>query len=151
MTARVAAGISGILLLCAAIGSWTLHPAITAVIVGFAVVVMSLWQVYRKRAGIEPLPSTVWTTYVWPLTFGGLAVVALNGWIYRISADAGTDSGELQMIVGLLTGVVGMASAYGYGRIQAQKAQLGEVVEVNLADDKSKEVDDQQWFFPQSK
>lgn len=151
MTARLAAAVSGVLLLCAAIGSWFLHPAVTAVIVGLSVVVMSVWQIYRKRAGIDPLPSTMWTTYVWPITFGGLAVVALNGWIYRISADAGSDSGELQMVVGLITGVIGMASAYGYGRLQAQKAQLGEVVEVDLADDDSTEVDDEQWFFPQSK
>ncbi|EGD55705.1 hypothetical protein [Gordonia neofelifaecis] len=144
--ARVAAGISGLLLLAAAILSWWVHPAITAVLVGLAVVVMSAWQVYRRRAGIEPMAAGWWTTYVGPLTFGALAVIALNGWIYRISADAGSDSGELQMLIGLITGVVGMAAAYGYGRLRAQRAQLGEI-----ARPEDDEQDDQQWFFPQAK
>ncbi|MGB3698700.1 MAG: hypothetical protein WBA05_14830, partial [Gordonia sp. (in: high G+C Gram-positive bacteria)] len=119
MTARLAAGVSGALLTVAAVVAWWVSPAITATLVGVAVVVMSAWQLYRRRAGIEPQTADVWNTYVWPLTFGGLAVVALNGWIYRISSDAGGESGHMQMVVGLVTGVIGMASAYGYGRLRA--------------------------------
>lgn len=153
MTARLAAGVSGLLLLAAAIGAWWLHPAVTAILVGLAVVVMSAWQIYRRRKGIPPLPPSVLTTFVVPLTFGALAVIALNGWIYRMSADAGNDNGEFQMLIGLFTGVVGMAGAYGYGRLRAQKAQLDEVVEVSIVDDRRtrKDVDDEQWFFPQAK
>lgn len=153
MQARVVATMAGLLLLAAAIGAWWLHPVIPAILVGLAVVVMSGWQLYRRRAGIPPLPASGMTTIVVPLTFGALAVVALNGWIYRISADAGAENGELQMVVGLVTGVIGMAAAYGYGRLRAQKAQLDEVVEAKIVDDRSKraDVDDDQWFFPQAK
>ncbi|MBM7367611.1 hypothetical protein [Gordonia hydrophobica] len=153
MTARLAAGLAGLLLLAAAIGAWWLHPVVTAVLVGVAVVVMSAWQLYRRSRGIVPLPDSVTTTFVVPLTFGALAVIALNGWIYRISADAGSDNGEFQMLIGLVTGVVGMAGAYGYGRLRAQKAQIDEVVEASIVDDRRtrKDVDDEQWFFPQAK
>lgn len=148
MNARTAAGLSGLILLVAAVASWFVPPSVTAILVALAVVVMSAWQIHRRRAGIAPTPPSTMTTFVIPLTFGALAVVALNGWIYRISAEAG-DSGELQTI-GLVTGVIGMAAAYGYGRLRAQKAQLDEVVEVNPADD-TPDTDDDQWFFPQAK
>ncbi|WP_132993620.1 hypothetical protein [Gordonia zhaorongruii] len=124
MIARVVAGVTGLLLLVAAIVSWTVDPVVTALLVAFAVVIMSLWQFYRRRAGIEPVARNVWTTIVVPLTFGLLAVTALNGWIFRISADSGGESGEVGMLVGLITGVIGMSAAYGYGRIRAQKAQI---------------------------
>ncbi|WP_353108612.1 hypothetical protein [Gordonia sp. (in: high G+C Gram-positive bacteria)] len=127
MNARIAAGVSGSLLLVAAIAAWFVNPVVTAVLVGMAVVVMSGWQMYRRRAGIEPLPESGFTTIVVPLVFGGLAVTALNGWIYRISADAGSGSGDLRMLIGLITGVIGMAAAYGYGRIRAQKAQIAAI------------------------
>ncbi len=127
MNARIAGGVSGLLLLIAAVAAWFVHPAVTAVLVGLAVVVMSAWQVYRRRTGVQALPENAFTTIVVPLVFGALAVIALNGWIYRISSDAGSESGDLQMLIGLITGVVGMAAAYGYGRIRAQKAQLAAI------------------------
>ena len=150
MIARVVGVVTGALLLVAAIVSWFVHPAVTAVLDGAAVVVISVWQVFRRRAGIEPLAQSTWVTIVVSLIFGALAVIALNGWIYRISADAGTESGDLQMVVGLCTGVIGMAAAYGYGRLRAQKAQLDEVVEVNIDDDDPQAAGDD-WFFPQAK
>ena len=148
MNARIASGISGLLLLVAAIVSWWVHPATTAILVGVAVVVMTAWQLYRRARGIEPVPGNVWTTIVVPLTFGALAVIALNGWIYRISADAGGESGEMQMLIGLITGVIGMAAAYGYGRVRAQRAQLKETAPAHETDDDYEESDDQEWFFP---
>ncbi|WOC14469.1 hypothetical protein [Gordonia sp. MP11Mi] len=151
MTARIVGWSTGALLLVAAIISWFVHPAQTAGLIALAVIVMSAWQVYRRRAGIEPLPQNMWTTIVVPLVFGALAVTALNGWIYRISADAGTESGDVQMVIGLFTGVIGMAAAYGYGRVRAQRAQLDEVVDVRIDDDEPGEADDDQWFFPQAK
>ncbi|MCF8569573.1 hypothetical protein L5G32_04755 [Gordonia sp. HY002] len=151
MTARIVGLATGALLLIAAIASWYVHPAVTAALVAAAVLVMSVWQVFRRRAGIEPLKQSTWVAIVVPLTYAALAVVALNGWIYRISADAGTESGDLQMVVGLTTGVVGMSAAYGYGRVRAQKAQLNEVVEVDLADDEPGVADGDSWFFPQAK
>ncbi|ALG84558.1 hypothetical protein [Gordonia phthalatica] len=153
MNARIAAGVSGAFLLAAAICAWWVHPAISAVLVSVSVIVMSVWQIYRRRRGIAPMPPSIVTTYVVPLTFGALAVIALNGWNYRIASHAGSDGGEFQMLIGLLTGVVGMSAAYGYGRLRAQKAQVDEVVEVTIADDRRTrgDVDDEQWFFPQAK
>lgn len=151
MIARVVGWTTGALLLVAAILAWFVHPAQTAILIGLVVIIMSVWQVYRRRAGIEPLEPSTWLTIVVPLIFGALAVTALNGWIYRISADAGTESGDLQMLIGLITGVVGMAAAYGYGRIRAQKAQMDEVVDVNVDDDEPGDPDDTEWFFPQAK
>lgn len=150
MIARVVGLATGGVLLVAAVLSWFVHPAVTAILVGAAVAVMSVWQIVRRSMGIEPLEPSVWITIVVPLIFGSLAVIALNGWIYRISADAGTESGDLQMLVGLCTGVVGMAAAYGYGRVRAQKAQLDEVVQVDIDDDEPSAADDD-WFFPQAK
>nr|WP_246372303.1 hypothetical protein [Gordonia humi] len=133
----------------AAVLSWFIAPVITAVLVG-AAVVMSVWQVYRRRAGVPPLEQPTWVTITVPCTFGALAVIALNGWIYRISADAGGDDTNAGTLIGLGAGVVGMAAAYGYGRIRAQKAQLDEVVDVDLDDDEPGE-SDEEWFFPQAK
>lgn len=152
MNARIAAVVSGAFLLAAAICAWWVHPVVSAVLVAVSVIVMSVWQIYRRRRDIAPLPPTIVTTYVVPLTFGALAVIALNGWNYRIASHAGS-GGESQMLIGLLTGVVGMSAAYGYGRLRAQKAQVDEVVEVTIAEDRRRrgDVDDEQWFFPQAK
>lgn len=147
MAGQAVAAVAGLVLLVAAVASWWVSPWITAILVAIAVIVLSYWQWYRRRRGLPGAPETTWTVYVWPLTFGALAVIALNGWIYRISADAGGGSGELGMIVGLITGVVGMAAAYGYGRVRAQEAQLAEVAP---ADGDRDEPADEEWFFPQS-
>lgn len=149
---QVTAVVAGLILLVAAVAAWWVSPWVTAILVGVAVVVLSCWQWYRRRRGIPPAPETAWTVYVWPLTFGALAVIALNGWIYRISVDAGGGSTTIGMLAGLATGVVGMAAAYGYGRVRAQKAQLAQVVD-NAVDDPGEQResgDDQQWFFPQA-
>jgi len=145
VTARIAAAVSGALLLIAAVAAWWIGPWITAGLVAAAVVVLSLWQWYRRRHDIPPVPDSMLTTYILPLTFGALAVVALNGWIYRISADAGGENGELGTIVGLITGVIGMAAAYGYGRIRAQKAQLA-AVDDRPADHAEDELDPNEWL-----
>ncbi|WP_026917688.1 hypothetical protein [Gordonia shandongensis] len=150
MTAPLAAGVSGLFLAAAAVGAWWLHPAVTAALVAAAVVVLTAWQVYRRRAGIALMPATALTVFVGPLTFGALAVIAFNGWIYRISADSGTESGHLQMIVGLITGVIGMTGAYLYGRVRAHRAQLGDVVEARIGDEPTG-VDEDGWFFPQAR
>ena len=144
----------GLVLFAAAIAAWWVSPVLTAVLVAIAVVLMTAWQLYRRARGIPAAPQNAWTVYVWPLTFGALAVIALNGWIYRISADAGGESGEFGTLIGLATGVVGMAAAYGYGRVRAQKAQLS-----LLGDDESpvgvtadqEDEDEADWFFPTAK
>lgn len=155
MTARVVGAVSGLILLAAAIGAWWVSPVLTAVLVAIAVVIMTAWQLYRRANGIEPAAQNMWTVYIWPLTFGALAVIALNGWIYRISSDAGGESGQLGTLIGLATGVVGMAGAYGYGRVRAQKVQ---VAEQKYGADRTEEPEDdedgeaeaaQDWFFPQ--
>lgn len=146
MIGRVVAVVSGVLLLIAAVAAWWVSPWITAVIVGIAVVVLSCWQWYRRRAGIPVAPETMWTVYIWPLTFGALAVIALNGWIYRMSADAGGESSNTALIVGLVTGVVGMAAAYGYGRVRAQRVQVAEQQYGAPVVDADEELDPNAWL-----
>lgn len=152
MTGTVVAGVCGLILLGAAIAAWWVSPVLTAVLVAVAVVIMTAWQLYRRARGIPAAPQNAWTVYVWPLTFGALAVIALNGWIYRISADAGGESGEVGTLIGLATGVIGMAAAYGYGRVRAQKVQVSEqrygaAQNLDDADDEP----DAEWFFPTSR
>lgn len=152
MTGTVVAGVCGLILLGAAIAAWWVSPVLTAVLVAVAVVIMTAWQLYRRARGIPAAPQNAWTVYVWPLTFGALAVIALNGWIYRISADAGGESGEVGTLIGLATGVIGMAAAYGYGRVRAQEVQVSEqrygaAQNLDDADDEP----DAEWFFPTSR
>lgn len=149
MTGRIVGIVCGVILLVAAVAAWWVSPVLTAVLVAVAVVLMTAWQLYRRARHIPAAEQDVWTVYVWPLTFGALAVIALNGWIYRISADAGGESGEFGTLIGLATGVVGMAAAYGYGRVRAQKVQVteqqyGAVQTVDDAEDEP----DEEWFFP---
>lgn len=154
MIGRVVGVVSGLILLVAAVAAWWVWPVVTAVLVGVAVVAMTGWQLYRRAHHIEPAAQNVWTVYIWPLTFGALAVIALNGWIYRISADAGGESGSVGTLIGLATGVVGMAGAYGYGRVRAQKVQISEQ-RYGAAHDEQESEDEadaapaQEWFFPQ--
>lgn len=147
--ARIVGVVCGAILLAAAIGAWWVSPVVTAVLVGAAVVLMSVWQVYRRVRHIPPVSTGTWVTVWVPLLFGALAVIALNGWIYRISADVGGESGETGTLIGLATGVVGMAAAYGYGRLRAQRVQLTEQqYGAGPDEDTVDEADDAEWFFP---
>ncbi len=148
MIGRVVAVLTGLILLTAAIASWWIAPPLTAILVGLAVVLLTGWQWYRRRAGIPRAPATGWTMYVWPLTFGALAVTALNGWIYRISADAGGDATNAGTLLGLAVGVVFMAAAYGYGRVRAQRVQLTEQQYGGAVDADADDEPDEEWFFP---
>lgn len=141
----------GLILLVAAVGSWWFSPTVTAVLVGVAVLVMSVWQGYRRAKGIAPVSSNNWITIGVPVLFGGLAVTALNGWIMQVSrgADGGGESGMTQMTVGFVTGVIFMAAAYGYGRVRAQKVQLAEQQygrPVAELPDENDEVDPNEWL-----
>ncbi|GAC58671.1 hypothetical protein GOHSU_45_00370 [Gordonia hirsuta DSM 44140 = NBRC 16056] len=120
-------GACGLILLISAIGAWWFPPLLTAVLVGVAVVVMSVWQWQRRRRGIAPVSENSWVTVGVPTLFGGLAVITLNGWIMQVSRKAtGGESGVTAMLVGFVTGVIFMASAYGYGRLRAQRVQVSE-------------------------
>lgn len=142
--------ICGLILLVAAVAAWWAPPVLTAILVGLAVIVMSLWQLYRRGRDIPPVSVNNWVTIGVPLLFGGLAVVALNGWIMQISRGAdGGESSTTATLVGLGTGVVFMASAYGYGRVRAQKVQIseqkyGETAAKVTADDD--EIDPNEWL-----
>ncbi|GAA3959670.1 hypothetical protein [Gordonia caeni] len=147
--ARIVGVVCGAILLGAAIASWWVSPVVTAALVGAAVVLMSVWQVYRRVKHIPPVSTGTWVTVWVPLIFGALAVIALNGWIYRISADAGGESGETGTLIGLATGVVGMAAAYGYGRLRAQRVQVAEQqYGAAAAPDEDDVAGEQEWFFP---
>ncbi|MFT4087980.1 MAG: hypothetical protein QM658_12700 [Gordonia sp. (in: high G+C Gram-positive bacteria)] len=153
MPARVLVpALSGLLLAVAAVISWWVSPVLTAVLVGLAVIVMSVWQWYRRRHDVPAGPATVWTTIVWPVTYGCVAVTALNGWIYRVSADSGSsEASSVRLLVGLVTGVIGMAAAYGYGRVRAQKAQVAEQHYGGSPADEADDEPDDEWFFPQAR
>ncbi|MFZ2510793.1 MAG: hypothetical protein WAW85_06860 [Gordonia sp. (in: high G+C Gram-positive bacteria)] len=151
MIGKAVALVCGLILLVAAVAAWWVSPVLTAVLVAVSVVIMTGWQVYRRAQGIPAAAPNAWTVYIWPLSFGALAVIALNGWIYRISADAGGESGEVGTLIGLATGVVGMAAAYGYGRVRAQKVQVSEQQYGGIPDGQARgdDVDDDaDWFFP---
>ncbi|MFT3662723.1 MAG: hypothetical protein QM809_15480 [Gordonia sp. (in: high G+C Gram-positive bacteria)] len=145
----------GLTLLVAGVGSWWFVPWLTAVLVGVAVVVMSVWQWFRRSREIAPVSSNPWLVVGVPVLFGGLAVLALNGWIMQVSRGAdgggssGGESGMTQMTVGFVTGVIFMAGAYGYGRVRAQRVQVTEqrygepVAETPDEDD---DVDPNEWL-----
>lgn len=147
VSARIVGVVCGLILLVAAVGAWWLPPVATAVLVGIAVLLMSVWQVYRRVRHIPPVSTGTWVTVWVPLIFGALAVIALNGWIYRISADVG-DSGEAGTLIGLAAGVVGMAAAYGYGRLRAQRVQVAEQRYGAAAAVTDDDEPDEAWFFP---
>lgn len=120
-------GVCGLILLISAIGAWWFPPLLTAVLVGAAVAVMSVWQWHRRRRGIAPVSESSWVMVGGPTLYAALAVITLNGWIKQVSRSAtGGESGMTTMLVGFVTGVIFMASAYGYGRLRAQKVQVSE-------------------------
>ncbi|MFT3714951.1 MAG: hypothetical protein QM774_03115 [Gordonia sp. (in: high G+C Gram-positive bacteria)] len=137
----------GLILVVAAAGSWAMPPLWTAVLVGVAVVVMSVWQWLRRRRGIAPVSTSNWVTIGVPVLFGALAVTALNGWIMQVSRDA-DDHGSVgtELLIGFATGVVFMAAAYGYGRVRAQKVQQAEQQYGAAQDPGDDEIDPNEWL-----
>lgn len=63
-------------------------------------------------------------------------------------SDAGGAESHVGTLVGLAVGVVFMATAYGYGRVRAQRVQLSEQQYGGSPDAGEDDEPDEEWFFP---
>lgn len=144
---RFVGAVAGGVLFVASIVAWLASPVLTALLVAASAGILTGWQIYRKRHGIPPAAMPAWMNITVPLLFGGLATIALNGWIFTISVGADGRQSNASMIVGLMAGVVAMGFAYGYGRVRAQRAQQNEVVEPGDSKDiDGEDVDPNEWL-----
>lgn len=104
-----------------AVLAWFINPVISGLLLVAAVVVAVIDRLTRRGRPEGP-PPAAWVAITVSLTIGALAVVAFNGWIFRLSQDSGGTDSNLRLLIGLLSGAVGFTVAYGYGRLRTQRA-----------------------------